>query len=310
MRRLMLRVGVVAAVVAVVLVAGASSASRSAGSVGGGGAGATFWTRGEITGLAVDGPRVAAVTGNLAGSCARVVVWTAPGKKFVTFDTRADCPPRASPSYVLEVAIGAGRVAWIQGAEGNSQELYLYAAKVLGGPSRKLDEAFNGRGAGGDPAGDYLGQLFGAGALLAYNKWSQCSWADSGGEATADCPASEQVSGETLKWLSASGRVRVKSGSRSLHLLAVGGGRMALDSLWDDSSFRVGVSDSRAVDVRSASGALVATVPVAGNDLGHVVALSTTRLVIQRRRSLDVRNRPTAISSARFRSAAPPASSS
>ena len=289
MRRLLvvvvvaLAVGVLAASAEVERSAGTRSGSGVESLASGGAAGAVFWTRGEIGQLAVDGSRAAAVTGNLKNSCDRIVVWTAPGKKFVTFKTDANCP-KGGVSWVSEVAIGAGRVAWIEAsAGGNNQELYLNAAKVTGGPSKEIDEAYNGMGGMEDPAGSYVGQLFGAGALLAYNSWTQCSWRESDGEPTADCPVEGRVSDVRLHWLSSAGRLRAKSGSRSLHLLAVAGGRMALDSFWGDVS-----ADSSLVTVRSGSGALLASLP--GTHWGRVVVLSTTRLVIQHGRSLDVRN--------------------
>ena len=101
--------------------------------------GAVFWTRGVIDRLAADGSLVAASTGKITGSCDRIVVWTAPGKKFVAFDTHVRCPPDAVTSWLDEVAVGAGRVAWIEGIEGNKGYLDLYAARVSGGPSEEID---------------------------------------------------------------------------------------------------------------------------------------------------------------------------
>jgi hypothetical protein len=287
MRRLMLVAVLV--VVAGVGVVSASPAGRlsgvGAGVHSGGGEGSVaFWTRGVIDRLAADGRRVAASTRAINGACDRIVVWRAPGKKFVTFDTHLHCPQGGSPAFehVTEVALGAGKVAWIEASGGNNQELYLYAASVLGGPSKTLDSGYNGMGEKGDIAGSYVGALFGAGPLLAYNSWSECSWFYSDGEPTDDCPVEGQVSGETLKWLSAGDRVRIKSGPRSFRLRVVGGGHMALDSLW---------ADSGVVIVLTSTGALSATVPAAaGNDPPRALALTATRLVIERRRTLDVYN--------------------
>ena len=158
MRRLML-VAVAAALVVGVLSASAEQRGFTVTHSGSGvqesfarsgTSGAVFWTRGMIDRLAVDGTLVAASTYAIKGSCDRIVVWGAPGKEFTSFDTRVGCPGGV-PSFwfVRELALGAGRIAWIEVVAGNGQEMYLYGASASGGPSKMLETAFNGYGAGG-----------------------------------------------------------------------------------------------------------------------------------------------------------------
>ena len=47
----------------------------------------------------------------------------------------------------------------------------VITARLSGGAPKTIEWAFNGAGAGGDPKGDWVGQLLGGGALLAYNGW-------------------------------------------------------------------------------------------------------------------------------------------
>jgi hypothetical protein len=129
---------------------------------------AVFSTRGLITKLAADGNRVAVITTKIKGRCGRVAVWTAPGRKSTSF----------KPGYlgclgdgVGEVALGGGQVAWIEQGGGNSLELSVMAAKLSSRAAKQIDYAANGDRAGGDPRGQWVGRLLGAGPLLAYNSW-------------------------------------------------------------------------------------------------------------------------------------------
>ncbi len=260
-----------------------------------------FWTRGVIDGLAVDGSLVAVSTHAIKRSCDRIVVWTAPGKKFTSFDTHVGCPD-GFPSYwfVRELALGAGRIAWIEVVAGNSQEMYLYQASASGGHSKKLDTAYNGYGASGDWAGDWIGQLFGSGPILTYNHWTLCNWLESDGQPTAECPVEGHVSAATLRGVGPDGRrIRLRTGPGVFRLLAVAAGRLAVEPM---STFRPGYETSNGsrygpgfgtgsgeILVLSQAGSVTATVPAAPDKRApRAVALSKSQLAIQRRSTLDV----------------------
>src|SRR6266516_2509385 len=84
-------------------------------------------TRGVITDLAADGNRVAVMTGRLARTCGRVVVFTVPGRRSRSL----------TPGYLgchgdgmRAVTLGDGQVAWIEEGGGNDLELTVDAAKI------------------------------------------------------------------------------------------------------------------------------------------------------------------------------------
>lgn len=291
MARLMLVAGVLAVVVAAGGMSLTEPTGRSAVASGvqgrGGAGGAVFWTRGVIDHLAVDGKSVAVSTRGITGSCDRIVVWTTPGQRFVTFETRVHCAGNyAYTQDVAEVALGAGRVAWIEEEGGNQLDQYLYGASSSGGPSKGLATAYNGYYGAGDA--DWVGQLHGSGPLLAYNLWTTCNWILNDDKPTDDCPTNYQVSGATLWRLSATGtRVRLRSGVSSFRLLAVGGGRLAIEAT---TTFWIAKGRSGTVTVLSATGRLVTTVPAVEKDPPRAVALSSTQLVIERHRTLDLHN--------------------
>src|SRR5438309_4531033 len=94
----------------------------------GGRADAVFSVRGRITILAADGNR-AAVSTRVKPGCGRIVVWTAPGKTSI----------RVKPGIlgcagdgVSQLALGGGRVAWIEQGGGNDLEMTVMAAKLSG----------------------------------------------------------------------------------------------------------------------------------------------------------------------------------
>jgi hypothetical protein len=315
MRRMMLVAAAAAALAVGVLSASAeqqgSTATHSGSGVleslaGNSTSGAVFWTRGMIDRLALDGSLVAASTYAIEGSCDRIVVWTAPGKEFTSFDTRVGCPD-GFPNFwfVRELALGAGRIAWIEVVAGNEQEMYLYQASASGGPSRKLETAYNGYGAKGDWAGDWIGQLFGSGSILAYNHWTLCSWLLSNDEPTAECPVEGQVSAATLAGVSPDGRpVRLRMGQDVFRLRAVAGGRLAVEPM---SRFRPGYDTgnggrygpgfgtaSGEILVLSQTGRIFARVPAAPErGAPRAIELSSTQLVMQRRSTIDVHSSDT-----------------
>src|SRR5207248_1619419 len=130
---------------------------------------AVFSTRGRVGMLAADGNH-AAVTTIAKGGCGRIVVWTAPGNQTTRLKPGIlGC----SGDGISRLAVGGGRVAWIEQGGGNNLEMSLMTASLGGRTMKQLEFVTNGDRAGADPAGDWVGQLFGAGSLLAYNSWTQ-----------------------------------------------------------------------------------------------------------------------------------------
>ena len=244
-------------------------------------AGVVFSTRGLITNLAADGNRVAVkTTGRSSRSCGRIVVWTAPGRTSKSFSTNnPGCGAvvcRAGSGCVDELAIGDGQVAWISRSGGNTLELMVIAARLSGGRPRRIENAYNGAGAGGDQKGDWVGQLLGGGPLLAYNAWSvECEAPDP--QACDMGEAKLQVTDERIVRIVAGHRGLVRSGPGSRPLTAVGGGRMA-------------VVAEGAITVLRRSGARATGVPAMPGNPIRTIALSRTRLAVMRTSTLDLYN--------------------
>lgn len=185
---------------------------------------------------------------------------------------------------VDELALGGGRVAWIEEAGGNSLELHLRAVRLAGG---KPTEVASGGGdeceAHGLSNGSYIGQLFGAGALLAWNAWElECK--------TGSCPPGKRLS-KTVERLVAGMPGGIKNSASTRGLVAVGGGRVA-------------VASNDTITVLAPNGAKLATVPATGARRvqprlsiegvdAFAVALDATRLAVARASTLDLFNAAT-----------------
>jgi hypothetical protein len=239
-------------------------------------AGAVFSTAGPIRRLAADGSRAAALTTS-SSKGDRIVVWTAPGSGSVLFKTHVNSVNSSAVfEFVSELALGGGRVAWIEGGGGNTEDLTLYEAPVSGGPSKMLDFASNSSGAEGGIGGDYVGQLYGAGPLLFYDRWTI---QDEQGH----------VGSEKLLRISGGARVQVKSGPSAFRLRAVGGGRLSLVPATQLVLTQSGTTwaGSGEVHVVGPGGVAAGTIPPKAGDPPRAIALSATHLVIKRKLTLD-----------------------
>jgi hypothetical protein len=241
-------------------------------------------TRWPVTKLAADANRVAAKTAELKKECSeQAVVWTPPSHESKSFKTDGDCSYACGNTKVcVELALGAGRVAWIARTGGNSLDLNVVAAKLTGGAPKDIDYANNGNGAASDPDGDYVGQLFGGGSLLVFNRWTVCDPhnPESPGKT---CPRRDPATGlakEKLVRVVDGRRVVLKTGASSYRLVAVGGRRMAVEAA------------SSALTILGPSGARVARVPALVSDPPRAVVLSRTHLAVERTFTLDL-YRPT-----------------
>ena len=232
---------------------------------------AVYSVRGRIAILAADGNR-AAVTTQVKPGCGRVVVWTAPGEGSI----------RVKPGIlgcagdgVTRLALGGGRVAWIEQGGGNDLEMTVMEAKLSGGAGKQLEFVTNGDRAGGDPTGDWVGRLLGSGSLLAYNSWTQTC--DRRGD--QECGQNDpflRITNEKLVRIADGRRLFITRGAGAYPLTAVGGGRMA-------------VGTEGALSIRAVNGAQVATVPDPAGT-ARAIALGKTRLAIERTLTLDLYN--------------------
>ncbi len=253
--------------------------------------GTVFFTRGKVVRLAANGTKVAALTTHIANSNDRIVVWTAPGSKFTRINTSVNSAnPSTGFAYVNQLALGGGSVAWVVAAGGNYTEGNVYAAPIAGGPTKSFD--FYSNGPAGDPAGDHVGQLFGQGPLLFYNRWSNCRYTGDPDQDDPGCPVGGQISGEKLMVVGfggGAGGAAVGGGPRAFRLVAVGGGRLALvataQQAWSGQWIGSGV-----VTVTTPAGVLVATVPAVAGDPPRAVMLSATHLLVERRQTIDSYN--------------------
>ncbi len=238
---------------------------------------ATFSTRGLITHLAADGNRVALMTTKIRSACDRVVVWTPPGRRSTSVKTLAGCFPAdegAIPSEVTELALGAGQVAWIEQAGGNTLDLLVEVAKLPGGRAKLISHLHNGYGAGGDPTGDWVGQLLGGGPLLVYNRWKLIGTLPPTYVCDLGDPGLRVIDPKLVRLIAGRGRV-VARGPDSYPLSAVGGGRMAIES-------------DGTMNVLATNGARVATVPAVQYDPPKEIALSRAWLAIERESTLNL----------------------
>jgi FG-GAP-like repeat len=224
-----------------------------------------FSTRRPIRLLAADGTHAAVATAK-GKACGAVVVWSVrrPGSRSY---------PWCYEDGVSELALGASQVAWIEEGGGNNLEMTVMAARLAGGAAKQVDFETNGDRAGGDPTGDWVGVLRGGGSLLAYNAWQVVCTHQNADGGYCDWVG---VGKRRLIRISRGRRSLVGSGPNAYPLAAVGGGRMAV------------TSEDGAVNVLAPSGKTVATVPADAGDPPRTVALSSSRLALERTFGLDL----------------------
>jgi hypothetical protein len=195
-----------------------------------------FSVPGPVTAIAADGPRVA-IAVRSPGGCDHVVVWTAPGTASQTYAAKTSCAGSAVHG-ITEIAIAGNRVEWVATEGGNLLDMTLEAA-TLGRPGVST-VAFgeNQAGAEGGVDGDWIGRLYGDGTLLVYNTWRECTL--SRPEGSAPC-GQGLLSGGTVYtnqklWkLVGLTKARIRSGEDAFEVVAVDGGRVALQGVRDGS---------------------------------------------------------------------------
>jgi FG-GAP-like repeat len=231
---------------------------------------AVLSTRWQISDLAADGNQVAICSSGIH-------VWTAAR---TTRRINGDCQ--------RELAVGGGRVAWIENYFGNTHRGYIvYVAKVSGGRPRAVESTLGDdieTEGGDDVGGPWVGQILGGGPLLAYNSWwvdcvpppcdEECRDEGGGGGCDTYNPTLRLTS-QGLTRIGVRHLVYVGAGPGSYPLRAVGGGRMA-------------VGPSSGVVVLGPKGGRISSVPAVRDDPVRSVALSRTQLALLHSFSLDL----------------------
>jgi hypothetical protein len=228
---------------------------------------------GGIAGLAADGNRAAICDSGVP------VVWTAPGHKAVAFRKSY----QGDYGCYGELALGGGKVAWMEDGCGNTScDTDVFAAKLPNGRARAVEgDIENDCGAGPcDLSGDWAGQLMGAGPILVHDLWSvgcilpppppDC-------DQYGTCPDGCDAGNSTLRDYG-QGLERLAPGRRAFlpgrfPVRAVGGGRIA-------------VEPAGKILVLRANGSPLAT--VAETDPARGVALSASELAVLRTSTLDL----------------------
>ncbi len=227
--------------------------------------------------MAADGPRVALATDGIAKSCDRVVVWNTTARSFSAFKAGTHCPgaETSGGQELQEIALADRRVAWLERAAGNLEDLTLRTAG-LGGPRiSTVEVAENGNGAQGSPDGGYVGNVFGDGDLIAYNTWRVCTVLPPGavdetaklceGPQPAVSEETHAVAAQRLWKLVRGKKSPIGKGPQSYPVVAVDAGRIAVRQ---ESGTMILLSSSGAVLRRIAtSRGAVRGAALQGNDL-------------------------------------------
>jgi hypothetical protein len=222
---------------------------------------AVFGTRKPITALAANGKHFAVCAGSVP------TAWSAPGHASVTFKTGTygGCDQ--------DLAVSADRVAWTQSVGCGNTECVVgvFVSKLSGGRPQEVDEEQNFCGGGPClPTGVWISDLLGGGPLIA--------WSDQTVECTANCDEGEHffaqyaVTAQTLVRFYGGHARGVRQDRAARPLLAVGGGRMALQV-----GGRIVVLKPSGARVSAVSAPDVQSVALSGTELG-IAGRSALRL--------------------------------
>jgi hypothetical protein len=189
---------------------------------------------GGISAIAADRDRVAVTVRSTRTACDGILVWKPSTGSRTRVDASTNCPGGASlREQIREVALAGRRVAWIEEANGNLQNLTLRVHRLDRQTTVGLSFAENHDGAEGLPDGRYVGYLEADGDRLAYNTWSVCTlvpadyeWDGPSCEARGGDQPTEIVGSERL-WVLGPRRALVGAGPASFALATVDADRLA-----------------------------------------------------------------------------------
>lgn len=235
----------------------------------------TLATGGPVVALSADGSRIAVATAGLRAACDRIVLWNAPARTTTRWSAHTNCPGGATSGgqHLTEVALAGTRVLWVESASGNDQDLSLWSA-APGHKATMLAFASNGNGAGGDPAGDYLGRVHADGTLAAFNTWTICERIHRAAIPPPLCPPGATAH-QTLWRVTAGGKQALRRNADTTYVAAVDAGRIAVQHA------------NGSVTLFSASGAPLAQIGIPGGRFAGL-ALSGKQLAVIRNGSLEV----------------------
>jgi hypothetical protein len=236
-------------------------------------AGKVKQTKGWIQSVAMSGSQVVYSTGD--------GIFSGPGDKVYAWNVRSGQGRLISghnPDPVYELAISAGRVAWISRgvtAPDPTAELNesLFAAPLRKPSQRRLlgtafrTESEPEPGVRPGCKGDWIGGLVGAGNILAVNTWQTAG------------PSSE-VTGAELDLITAAGLRQRVGGAGSIVAESTDGGRIAVlqsRGAWPAAAGICGTTPSPTVAVYAPTGGLLGKVTVKG---AKEVALSGSHLAV------------------------------
>jgi hypothetical protein len=187
-----------------------------------------------ISAIAANGNRVAVAIRSTRTSCDGILVWTPATGRAQRVAAATNCPGSDGVrDGIREVALAGRRVAWIEEASGNLQNLTLRVRRLDRGSTIGLAFAENHDGAEGLPDGSYVGNLRGDGGALAYNTWSVCTlvpadyeWDGPSCVARGGSAPTEIVGSQRL-WMLRARRTLFGAGPVSFALAALDRGRIA-----------------------------------------------------------------------------------
>jgi hypothetical protein len=187
-----------------------------------------------LSAIAADGKRVAVAVRSTRTSCDGILVWTPSTGRQQRIDASTSCPGTdAVREGIRELALAGRRIAWIEEANGNLQDLTLRVRRLDRRSTIDLAFAENHDGAEGLPDGSYVGYLRGDGDVLAYNTWTVCTlvpadyeWDGPRCEARGGSEPTEIAGGQRL-WMLRARRTLFGAGPASFALAALDHGRVA-----------------------------------------------------------------------------------
>jgi hypothetical protein len=220
-------------------------------------------TRGTITSIAMDGPRVAIGLEHTIALCDRVLVWNAVAGGFVTASAgkpSTTCPANRANGGVGQVALAGSRAAWVVSFGGNTEftDHVVAASTASPGHEHALASATFNPDSG---AGERVTGLVGQGALLAFGR----SHVSNGGA----------VNGRISRVNGVAGSQQILSSPSGLTVLTSDGSRLV--ALRSDGDVLV-LTSAGSVVTTIAPGATVRSAALLGGMLALQVAGNRARL--------------------------------
>jgi hypothetical protein len=215
--------------------------------------------RGTVDLLSADGRRAGLV---VSGTYLDVLIWAPEAGSVWRFnDDRSGC---CDSDGIQEVAVAGSHVAWLRWFRGLNVHLFVETATIARPrPVPVVEDVENGEG-GGDPGGDYVGNLHGDGSLLVFNAWKHCD--PYGAGYARDCKAgARDIYSVALKKIVRSQEALIASSPAVMRVASVDAGRIAVRR--NDGSVAVLRSDASQMRAFSFRPGMVRAVVLTGDKL-------------------------------------------